>query len=207
MSRHNFSKIIIIVFVSIYVSIFAMERFMPSGYAIKEPAEVETQQVQEITTSQSVSLSNSTTEKPKLSRGEIDRSNNRKISKFLSNALEGQAENIIKYSNQYNVNPRLITAIILHETDHGRSYAIRHYKNVGGLMGDNGLRKFDTLKQSIEFMCGNLKTLYIDQGLTSIDLIQPVYCPIGAANDPNHTNEAWLPVVTKLYNQITNTEV
>lgn len=150
--------------------------------------------------------SNVTTSPAVMSRGVVNRDSEdiRRINMFLSGALKGQGENIVHYSRQYDVNPRLITAIILHETGHGTSYAVKYYKNVGGLMGDHGLRKFSTLAQSIEFMCGNLKTLYIDRGLTSIELIQPVYCPVGADNDPTHLNESWLPTVTKLYNQITN---
>lgn len=46
-----------------------------------------------------------------------------------------------------------------------------------------------------------LKNDYFNNGLTTIRTIGEVYCPEGAANDPNGLNKYWVPRVTNIYNQ------
>ena len=60
----------------------------------------------------------------------------------------------------------------------------------------------EDLDKGIDFFVSNLKNNYIDMGLDTIELIQPKYCPIGAANDPKGLNKYWVGGVTKYYNEL-----
>ena len=198
--RHRFSEKILLTLIALFILTATLSRIFDTGYAVKEPDVLPTQQVQ----------ANSTTDEainsiPIVSQEELDI---KKIEKNLSEPLKGQALNIVKYSRLYNVNARLVTAIIIHETGNGSAIACKRYKNVGGLMGNDGLMKFGSYEESIEFMIMNLKEIYLNKGLNSIDLIGAKYCPIGADNDKKYNlNQYWVPMVTKYYLDITNTEV
>lgn len=124
------------------------------------------------------------------------------IENNLQGAFKGKAPFIYQKSRQYNVNPMLVAAIARHETGNGSSKAVVELNNPGGLMGSNGLIRFNSLESGIESMVKTLKNLYIDMGLTSIEQIQKKYCPIGASNDPTGINKYWLPMVTNNYLKI-----
>lgn len=64
------------------------------------------------------------------------------------------------------------------------------------------LKSYSSIEEGIDAMAKNLKTGYIDKGLTTISQIGNKYCPVGAANDPNGTNSGWIPSVTSIYNQL-----
>lgn len=198
--NNKFAGKVILVFISLFIVTSVLSRVFDTGYAqeVKEPVSVESQQVQEENT-----LVEATSSSSILSE---DEKNIKRIDVFLGGQLKGQAMNIVKYSKQYNVNCRLIAAIAIHETGNGESVACKRYNNPGGLMGTNGLMKFKKLEYGIEYMCMNLRELYIDKGLTDIENIQKKYCPVGAKNDPTGLNKHWLPRVTELYNKITNEE-
>ena len=101
------------------------------------------------------------------------------------------------------MNPELLTAIAIHETANGNSKAVIEKNNVGGIMenAEKGiLAKFEDVDISIVEMARILKKYYIDQGLTTIELIGSKYCPVGAENDKAYNlNQHWVPRVTKLY--------
>ena len=63
--------------------------------------------------------------------------------------------------------------------------------NVAGIMGNGGLRSFNSVDDCIGYTANMLKTKYIDQGLTSVGQIWQKYCPVGAGSDPNHLNDGW----------------
>lgn len=126
----------------------------------------------------------------------------RAIENNLQGAFKSKAPFIYQKSKEYNVNPMLVAAIARHETGNGSSKAIVELNNPGGLMGNNGLIRFNSIESGIESMVKNLKVLYIDMGLTSIEEIQKKYCPIGASNDPTGINKYWLPAVTSNYLKI-----
>lgn len=149
------------------------------------------------------------------SRGESNRSesikpndnfNGQKVIAAIRNNLGGKlkqhAEFIYNTSKKQSVNPMLVAAIAKHETGNGTSSAIISLNNPGGLMGNNGLMKFNTLQDGLNKMIIVLKEYYIDQGLTTIEQIQKKYCPVGASNDPTNLNVHWLPAVTKTYLKI-----
>lgn len=93
-------------------------------------------------------------------------------------------------------------AISKHETGNYTSEAFKEKNNVGGMMCNSGLISYSTLDDGIEAFVSNLKYNYIDEGLDTIEKIQPKYCPIGAANDPKGLNKYWVGGVTKYYNEL-----
>jgi len=105
-------------------------------------------------------------------------------------------------SEVYGIEYELLMAIAMHETGHFKSKAWNELNNPGGIMGSNGLRKFNTREQGIMEMARLLRLFYIDQGLTTIEQIQRKYAPIGSDNDPNNINRHWVNSVTSLYNQL-----
>lgn len=144
------------------------------------------------------------------SRGDVNRSEEKynaqkvidAITKNLGGAFLFKAKYIYETSKKNNVNPMLVAAIMKHETGNGTSKAVKELNNPGGLMGNNGLMRFNTLEDGINKMIVILKEYYIDQGLTTIEQIQRKYCPVGASNDPTNLNVHWLPNVTKNYLKI-----
>ena len=97
----------------------------------------------------------------------------------------------------------ILLAISKHETGRWTSNAFVNKNNLGGIMGRDGLRVYDTLDEGIEAFANLLKRRYFEQGLDTIEKIQPVYCPIGASNDPYNKNQYWLSSVTQFYNEYT----
>ena len=97
----------------------------------------------------------------------------------------------------------ILLAISKHETGRWTSNAFVNKNNLGGIMGRDGLRVYDTLDEGIEAFANLLKRRYFEQGLDTIEKIQPVYCPLFADNDPYNQNQYWLSGVTQFYNEYT----
>ncbi len=131
-----------------------------------------------------------------------------KLNKVLGGALAGHGQDYLNASQKYGVDPALAVVIATLETGHG---SVVTHNNPGGVMDwDNNwstLRDFPSLSEGIDYAVKNLKTGYLDQGLTTIAQIGQKYSPVGAANDPNGTNKDWIPSVTSIYNQITGGSV
>ncbi|MFD2330091.1 glucosaminidase domain-containing protein [Cohnella sp. GCM10020058] len=115
----------------------------------------------------------------------------------LGGVLKGTGDLFQAAAKKYGIDARLLTAIAMHETGNGTSSAAKNKYNVGGMMGRNGLMSFDSLAAGIDAMASNLKRLYYDQGLTTIEQIQRKYAPVGAANDPTGLNKNWISGVSK----------
>lgn len=95
----------------------------------------------------------------------------------------------------------IVLSISRHETGKWTSKAFLEKNNLGGIMCSTGLRQYGSLDEGIDAFVSLLKNRYFDRGLDTIEKIQPVYCPIGASNDPKGLNQHWLPMVTKYYNE------
>lgn len=93
-------------------------------------------------------------------------------------------------------------AISKWETGNYTSNAFITKNNVGGVMCDTGLRTYATLDDGITHFLTNLKNYYFDVGLDTLEKIQPVYCPIGAANDPKGLNKNWLSGTNKMLDEL-----
>lgn len=95
----------------------------------------------------------------------------------------------------------IVVSISRHETGKWTSKAFLEKYNLGGIMCSTGLRQYSSLNEGIDAFVSLLKNRYFDKGLNTIEKIQPVYCPVGASNDPKGLNQYWLPMVTKYYNE------
>lgn len=111
---------------------------------------------------------------------------------------------IYNKSIEYGLNREqafIVVSISRHETSKWTSKAFLEKHNLGGIMCSTGLRQYGSLDEGIDAFVSLLKNRYFDRGLDTIEKIQPVYCPIGASNDPKGLNQHWLPMVTKYYNE------
>ena len=95
----------------------------------------------------------------------------------------------------------MIVAISKHETGHWKSPAFVDRNNFGGVMVSYGIKIYASYEDGLDGFVTLLKNRYFDKGLDTIEKIQPVYCPIGASNDPNNKNIYWIPTVTQFYNE------
>lgn len=98
----------------------------------------------------------------------------------------------------------IVISISRHETGKWTSKAFLNKNNLGGIMCSTGLRSYNSLDEGIDAFVSLLKRRYFDRGLDTIEKIQPIYCPVGADNDPHNLNQNWLPMVTKYYNEYMN---
>ena len=111
---------------------------------------------------------------------------------------------IYNKSIEYGLNREqafIVVSISRHETSKWTSKAFLEKHNLGGIMCSTGLRQYGSLDEGIDAFVSLLKNRYFDRGLDTLEKIQPVYCPIGASNDPKGLNQHWLPMVTKYYNE------
>jgi hypothetical protein len=115
----------------------------------------------------------------------------------LKGELSGQGLAFMRAGNKYGIDPAFLASVAMHETGNGTSNAVKNKNNVGGMMGKNGLMSFESIEKGIEAMASNLKRLYTDKGLTTIEEIQKKYAPVGAKNDPTGLNQHWVNGVTK----------
>ncbi|MGG1399035.1 glucosaminidase domain-containing protein [Bacillus salipaludis] len=124
-----------------------------------------------------------------------------KLNQVLNGKLTGMGDAFIRAGQQFNINPALLAAIAQHETGNGKSPAAVVKNNIAGMMGQNGLKSYSTIEESIFDMARNLSKNYLGNGLTSISKIGAKYAPQGAANDPTGLNNYWVSGVSRYFNQ------
>ncbi len=129
----------------------------------------------------------------------------KKLDAHLEGELAGKGSAFANSAKNNNVDPFLIAAIAIHETGNGTSKAVRNKNNVGGLMGRNGLQRFDSVDSSIEYMSNLIETKYVAKGRETISEISTMYAPVGAGNDPNGLNNNWVSGVRSIYNELKGT--
>ena len=95
----------------------------------------------------------------------------------------------------------LAISISKSETGHWTSNLYVNKNNFGGVTKNGKMASYNTNEEGLEAFISLLKRRYFDQGLTTPEKIQPVYCPIGAKNDPNGINKNWLPVVSQFWKE------
>ena len=133
---------------------------------------------------------------------EPQKQNKVEITKEYECTLDEVSCKIKKVAQDYGVDWRLAIAISTHETGNYTSYIFKYQNNVGGMW--NGAKgefySYDTLEDGIDAYISNLKYNYIDVGITTIEEIGNIYCPVGI-ND-NGDNKYWIPKVTKYYKEL-----
>ncbi|EKN64722.1 putative conjugation protein [Neobacillus bataviensis LMG 21833] len=121
----------------------------------------------------------------------------------LNSNLKGKLSNVgtafIEAGRKYNINPKLLASIAMHETGNGTSRAANEKNNIAGMMGKNGLKHYDSVEESVFDMARNLRRNYLDKGLDTIAKIGAKYAPVGATNDPTGLNNHWVKGVNNFF--------
>ena len=106
-----------------------------------------------------------------------------KLDRSLKSDLSGYGYTIASYAIEYDVDPYMAVAIMLHETgcDSGKCSGLTsRCNNVGGMKGgpscgNGSYKRFATLDKGIESFMRNLSNNYIKKGLTTPDAINTKY--------------------------------
>lgn len=125
-----------------------------------------------------------------------------KLDRSLKSTLSGYGYTIAKYAIEYDVDPYMATAIILHETgcNSGRcSFLVRKCNNVGGMKGgpscgNGSYKRFSSLDKGIKSFMKNLSNNYIKKGLTTPETINKKYA----------TSTSWSGRVKYYINKVKN---
>ena len=101
-----------------------------------------------------------------------------KLERSMNSDLDGKGRLFATYSIELGLDPYLALAIVLHET--GCSYScsglLQSHNNLGGLKGGDGYyMSFPTLDDGIKGFLDILYDRYYSQGLTTPELMNPVY--------------------------------
>jgi hypothetical protein len=106
-----------------------------------------------------------------------------KLDRSLKSTLSGYGYIVASYAIEYDVDPYLAVAIMLHETgcSSGKcSTLVTKCNNVGGMKGSpscgsGSYKRFNTLDEGIEAFMKNLSKNYIKKGLTTPEAINTKY--------------------------------
>lgn len=120
------------------------------------------------------------------------------INKSLNSDLSNKGSVIVTYSIEYNVDPYLATAIMLHETGckWECSNLVKKCNNVAGQKGSSSCnggsyKRYDTLDDGIKGAIYNISINYIQKGLTTPEKMGPKYAASStwASKINNYINE------------------
>lgn len=126
-----------------------------------------------------------------------------KMNKSTLHGLGPYKQAFIDAGKKYGVDPKLLMAISMHETNKGTSPAFRLKNNAMGISPNGGgPRSFSSVEESIDYAARLLKKHYLDKGLTTIAAIGGKYAPVGANNDPRNLNQHWAKGVRKYYKSL-----
>jgi hypothetical protein len=92
------------------------------------------------------------------------------------------ADYLVATSDKYGLDWRLLVGIAGNESLFGRVIPENSYNAWGWGIHSLGTCRFRSWKHGIEEVAKGLKRNYIDQGLTTIDLIMTKYAPVSVAN-------------------------
>lgn len=85
-------------------------------------------------------------------------------------------ELIIREAEAAGIDPKVAVAISRLETGHWTSDAYIHHNNVGGLSDNEVPRSYSTVEDGVKAFV-NCLVSYWNKGLTTPELMEPVYCP------------------------------
>lgn len=98
-----------------------------------------------------------------------------------------------------SVDPVLLSAIMLHESDFGESTNIREYNNPINLKESNGsIIEYDTIEEGIEESAVHLYEEYISKDKKSITKIGEEFAPVDSNDNPSNSNSQWVNYVTDI---------
>lgn len=119
------------------------------------------------------------------------------IDAIMPPAMQGLGQAFYDASNQNGIDVSFLIALAYHESGRGTSHRAKSQNNLFGW----GNQTFSSKSECIIYVASRLKAKYIDAGLTTIDTIGNVYCPIGADNDVG-LNQYWKGGVAKLMQEV-----
>ena len=114
--------------------------------------------------------------------------------------MAGQGVAFVQSGMRWQVDPRLLVAIAGAESNFGQITCGPN--NAWGWACPNDPESFATWAAGIDTVTKGLRSYYLDEGRTSVSLIQQKYCPVGAANDPTGLNNHWSTNVTKFLTEL-----
>jgi len=106
----------------------------------------------------------------------------RKFLESYRSPLAPYADYILETSEKYGLDWRLLVGIAGNESLFGRVIPYESYNAWGWGIHSRGTLKFSSWEEGIDRVARGLKENYIDQGLTTIDLIMTKYAPVSVAN-------------------------
>lgn len=116
-------------------------------------------------------------------------------------AFDGKSEMILEIADKEKVPPLLMASIVAHESQWGKAANATKQKNPMSVMGSATIHDtgYDTVEEGLKAGAKNLYSGYIKKGLDTPKKIQPKYAPTeNATNDPEGSNNNWLPTVTSI---------
>lgn len=123
--------------------------------------------------------------------------------KKTSSPLINEASTFANAGQQNNVNPALMIAIAMQESELGTTGGGPPHNNPFG-WACPPCKHFDSWSDSINHVTNRTQELYLSQGQDTISEIQQKWAPVGAANDPNNLNSDWYRGVSTFFNSIVN---
>lgn len=118
-------------------------------------------------------------------------------------ALKDKGDVIKRIAEEQGIDPVLFAAIAFHETAWGSSNAVMTKNNPGGLMyNGGGLMVFPTLDDGLASMGRTLHNRIVKDGKNTIEKLGSVYAPVGADNDPQNSNQNWVPTTTAIVGKL-----
>lgn len=124
------------------------------------------------------------------------------LAEKLPDSMKHLADTYVEKGAKYNVDPKFLAAVSMHETAKGTSYAFKHKNNAMGVSGTTGPKRFKEVADSIEASAKALADPALYGKATHIKDIGDCYAPKGAANDPNNLNSSWIGGVTRNFKML-----
>ena len=122
------------------------------------------------------------------------------INSKLDGQLKNKGEIITETSRAYNVDPLVLTAIIMAEV--GRGNKVKHKNNFIGIKSSKGkFVKYLTCKVGIEAAAKQLRD-YNDVGRKTFEKIGEIHCPVNSKEANGYLNSYWVNNTTKFYNEL-----
>ncbi|MBC7644985.1 MAG: hypothetical protein H7123_07650 [Thermoleophilia bacterium] len=109
--------------------------------------------------------------------------------------MTGSGIAFLESGQRWGLDPRLLVAISGAESSFG-AQTCGSYNGWGWACPNNPVQ-FLSWADAIETISKGLRENYVNEGRSSVLLIQQKYCPVGAANDPTGLNSAWLGNVSR----------
>lgn len=117
-----------------------------------------------------------------------------------SSPMAGNGAFVVLSAQRWGIDPRLIIAIAGAESNFGAVTCADF--NAWGWSCPNSPVQFTSWGDGIETIASGLRRYYIDEGRTTVAMIQQKWAPSGAANDPTGLNNNWVANVTRFMGEL-----